>query len=201
MAPRVRTLATGECSGFVPVNDPTRERAFWRSISRTRPRDIPTPGPGQESVWDYPRPPRVEASASRVRVAFGGQKIADTNAALRVLETAGPPAYYLPLADVHRPFLRPARDESQSLCEWKGVAHYCDLRVGPRRFARVAWYYAAPDPAYRALQDHIAFFAGRGGQAWVGDELVRPQPGEFYGGWITCAVVGPFKGEPGSELW
>lgn len=183
------------------MNDIDRERAYWRSIPRSRPDVIPAPGPGQESVWDYPRPPRVEPSASRVRIVFGGLKIADTRAALRVLETAGPPVYYLPNAALRDGFLREAQEASQSLCEWKGVAHYLDLRVGPRYFARVAWFYPDPDPAYGALRDHVAFFAGRGGEAWVDEERVRPQPGRFYGGWITDAILGPFKGEPGSERW
>ncbi len=183
------------------MSDLDRVRAYWRSVPRGRPRKVASPGPGQESVWAYPRPPRLETSARRVRVFFAGLKIADTRAALRVLETASPPTYYLPRRDILTSFLRAPRDANQSFCEWKGVAHYWDLRVGPRRFARVAWYYPDPDADYVALRDHVAFFAGRGGQAWVGEERVRPQPGGFYGGWVTDAIVGPFKGEPGTEGW
>jgi uncharacterized protein (DUF427 family) len=183
------------------VSDVNRERAFWRSIPRDRPVEIPRPRSGQESVWDFPRPPRVEACAARIRVFFAGITIADTRAALRVLETAGAPTYYIPHSDLKTNFLRPPRNETTSLCEWKGVAQYRDLQVGPRRCARVAWYYPEPDEVYRALTDHSAFFAGRGARCWVGGELARPQPGGFYGGWVSDAILGPFKGEPGTESW
>ncbi len=183
------------------MSDLDRERAYWRGLARERPSRVPRPGPGQESVWDYPRPPRVEASASRVRLWFAGVKVADTRAALRVLETAGPPTYYLPRRDLLAGCLRDAEGATTTLCEWKGLAAYADVRIGPRRFRETAWFYPEPDPAYAVLRDHVAFFAGRGGRATVDGEWVRPQPGPFYGGWITDAIVGPFKGEPGTEGW
>lgn len=158
------------------------------------------PGPGQESVWDYPRPPRVEPVHERVRVVVGGAVVADTNHALRVLETAGAPVYYVPPADVRQDLLVPS--PHRSVCEWKGDAAYWsfDDRRG-RRIDNVAWSYPHPLPGYEAIADHLAFYAGLVDEAWVGDELATPQPGRFYGGWITSRVVGPFKGEPGSAGW
>jgi uncharacterized protein (DUF427 family) len=150
-------------------------------------------------VWDFPRPPRVEPVASRIRVELAGVELAATERALRVLETAGPPVYYFPLDDVRTDLLEPSL--SRSFCEWKGVAHYVSARVGARFIADIGWGYADPDEGFEALRDHLAFFAGRADACYVGDERIKPQPGEFYGGWITHNVVGPFKGEPGSESW
>jgi uncharacterized protein (DUF427 family) len=157
------------------------------------------PGPGQESVWDYPRPPRVEPVAQRIRVVVGGRTIADTTRALRVLETAGAPVYSVPPDDVDATSLRPA--DRTTFCEWKGSASYLDLDDGVRRIPAVAWTYRDPTAPFAALRDHVAFYAGRVDKAWVGDERARPQPGGFYGGWVTDAIVGPIKGEPGSERW
>jgi uncharacterized protein (DUF427 family) len=164
-----------------------------------RPTDVPAPGPGQESVWNYPRPPRVEPVASRVRVVLGGVTIADTTHALRVCETASPPTYYVPPDDVLPGALAPAA--GQSLCEWKGTARYWTARAGDRVATRAAWSYPSPYPDFVALRDHLAFYPGRVDACFVGDEQVRPQAGAFYGGWITASLVGPFKGEPGTEGW
>ncbi len=176
-----------------------RERARWRSAVRRRPERIEVPGPGQESVWDYPRPPRLTPEARLVRVEFAGIALAESTRALRVLETGGPPVYYLPAVDVRTEHLEPT-DES-SLCEWKGIAHYWSLRVADRFAENAAWSYPDPDPDYRALREHFAFFAGRVDACSVGGRPVAPQPGDYYGGWVTSGVVGPFKGGPGSEDW
>jgi len=175
------------------------ERAYWRRIPRRRPDRVVEPGPGQESVWDYPRPPRVEPARRRVRVELAGAVVAESERALRVCETAGPPVYYVPRADVRGELLVPSRRES--LCEWKGRARYWSLRVGERVAEDAAWEYPEPDPDYAVLRDHLAFYPGRMDACWLDDERVAPQPGDFYGGWITADVVGPFKGEPGTEGW
>ena len=152
-----------------------------------------------ESVWDYPRPPRVEASQKLVRVEFAGEVIAETTRACRVLETSHPPVYYIPLEDVRREFLRPSR--RRTYCEFKGQASYYDLVVAGREVREAAWYYPEPSARYEVLRDHVAFYPGRVDAAWVGDEQVTPQEGDFYGGWVTSEVVGPFKGAPGTAGW
>jgi len=151
-----------------------------------------------ESVWDYPRPPRIEASRRRVRVEFAGEVIAETVRAVRVLETSHPPVYYIPPADVRRRFLRLSR--RRTYCEFKGAAGYYDVVVGEREARDAAWYYPEPRPEYEALRDHIAFYPGRV-DAWVDDERVRAQAGDFYGGWVTAEIEGPFKGGPGTTGW
>ncbi len=175
------------------------ERRHWRSVRRGRPREVVAPGPGQESVWDYPRPPRVEPATRPVRVELGGVVLAASPRALRVLETASPPVYYVPAEDVRREHLEPS--SHQSFCEWKGVARYWSARVGDRFVPEVAWSYPTPDPGFEALRDCIAFYPGRVDACFLGDERVTPQAGSFYGGWVTSAIVGPFKGEPGTEGW
>ena len=158
-----------------------------------------TPGPGQESVWDYPRPPRVEPVRDRIRVVVDGITVADTTRALRVVETAGAPVYYLPPDDVRTDLLQATGH--QTVCEWKGRATYHAL-VTPRRVVQdVAWTYPDPLPGYEAIRDHVAFYAGMVDEAWVGDELARPQAGGFYGGWVTSRIVGPIKGDPGTFGW
>lgn len=157
------------------------------------------PGPGQESVWDYPRPPRVERTESHVVVRHGGVVIADTTAAWRVLETSQPPAFYLPPTDLAWEHLRPA--EGQSFCEWKGLAAYLDIVVGDTVAAAAAWTYPSPTPAFAAIRDHLAFYPQRVDECFVDGEQVEPNEGSFYGGWITSAVVGPFKGAAGTLGW
>jgi uncharacterized protein (DUF427 family) len=159
----------------------------------------PEPGPGQESVWDYPRPPRIEPTGRRVRVLVDGVVVADTTRALRVLETASPPTFYIPPDDVRLDLLEP--EARHTTCEWKGEASYWAVRVGGRVVASVGWSYPRPRPAFEAIRDHLAFYAGRVDEAWVDDERVEPQPGDFYGGWVTSEIVGPFKGEPGTLGW
>ena len=176
-----------------------RERARWRRAPRGRPADWPVPGPGQESVWDYPRPPRVEPVAERVRVELGGALLADSTRARRVIETASPPTYYVPAEDVLREQLEPS--PHRTFCEWKGVAHYWNARSGERLVQDVAWSYPQPAAGFESLRDHLAFFPARVDACWLGDHRVTPQPGDFYGGWITPNILGPFKGDPGTEGW
>ncbi len=152
-----------------------------------------------ERVWDYPRPPRLEPVSQRVRIVLGGQTIADTGAALRVLETSHPPTYYLP-PDAFAPGVLVASARS-SFCEWKGRTRYWSLRTAGRTVPDVGWSYPDPSPAFAALRDHVAVYAGPMDSCWVGDEQVTPQPGGFYGGWVTANLTGPFKGEPGTEFW
>ncbi len=157
------------------------------------------PGPGQESVWDYPRPPRLEPVERPLRIEFAGQTIAATTSGYRVLETSHPPVYYFPSDDVRSDLVVPT--SGGSFCEWKGMAAYHSIVVGDREVVRGAWSYPTPTKPFAAIKDHIAFYAGPMDGCFVGDEQARPQPGGFYGGWITDDVVGPFKGEPGTRFW
>ena len=157
------------------------------------------PGPGQESVWDYPRPPALRRCERRVRIVLEGETLADTVGALCVLETSHPPTYYLPPADIDMQLLHEIT--SSSWCEWKGVASYYDIVCPGRTLTRAAWTYHHPERRYATLKDHVAFYAHLMDACYVGDEKVQPQPGNFYGGWVTSDVVGPFKGEPGTLGW
>ena len=157
------------------------------------------PKPGQESVWDYPRPPRLEASPKSIQIVFNNITIADTQDSYRVLETTHPPVYYLPPKDIEMEYLIPA--SGQSFCEWKGVAKYYTVVVGKEKAEKVAWYYPLPTPAFEAIKDYIAFYAAPMDACYVDGEKVTPQPGGFYGGWITSDIVGPFKGEAGTWGW
>ena len=154
-----------------------------------------------ESVWEYPRPPRLEAVAEGVRVEHRGVVVAESSRALRVLETSHPPVFYLPPGDVRMDLLR-ASARRGSFCEWKGVASYWDLLVpGEDAVAEAAWSYARPAASFAELKDHLAFYASRVDGCFVGEERVAAQPGDFYGGWITSWVRGPFKGGPGTMGW
>ncbi len=162
-----------------------------------RPEPHPT-RPGQESVWSYPRPPRVEPEGRRVRIELDGTVVADTDRAQRVLETSHPPVYYIPREDV-RARLEP--NGRSSYCEWKGRAAYLDVRVGDRVLEAVAWSYPEPSAGFGAIAGHVAFYCHAFDRCTVGGEVARPQPGGFYGGWVTDDIVGPFKGGPGSWGW
>lgn len=153
----------------------------------------------RESVWEYPRPPRVEPTSRRIRVIFNGEVVAETTRALRVLETSHPPSYYIPPADIRMEWLSPAA--GRSVCEYKGVARYWSLTVGGRSADSAAWSYPNPLPGFEAIRDHLSFYAGRVDACYVDEERVQPQAGDFYGGWITSDLVGPFKGAPGTWLW
>lgn len=162
--------------------------------------------PTSESVWDYPRPPRLEPTPRRIRLAHAGTLIADTTHAVRILETSHPPVYYLPQADITMHLLRPATRRG-SFCEWKGTAAYWDLLTpdGSLAIPSVAWSYATPNSTYANLAHHLAFYPGHfqspGDACTVDGESVLAQPGDFYGGWITADITGPFKGAPGTFGW
>ena len=165
----------------------------------SRPSSAERPGPGQLSVWDFPRPPRVEREPRHVRLVLGDHLIAESRNALRVLETSHPPTIYLP-RDAFRPgALRDA--EGTSFCEFKGVARYHDLVADDRVAEHAGWSYPLPAGAFAELKDHVAVYPSRVDEAWLGDERVQAQAGDFYGGWITKELVGPFKGGPGTRGW
>lgn len=157
------------------------------------------PGPGQESVWDYPRPPRVERSTRRIKVVLGGVTIVDTEHSLRVLETSHPPVYYLPadaLTDC-----RVTATGRRTLCEYKGTATYHTIAAGGCVAPEAAWSYSPPAAGYEPLLGHVALYPSRMDACYVDDERVRAQAGDFYGGWVTSDIVGPFKGAPGTWGW
>jgi uncharacterized protein (DUF427 family) len=162
------------------------------------------PGPGQESVWDYPRPPRLEPTGAHVVVRFAGETVADTRRAIRVLETSQPPAFYIPPDDVRTDLLVPTT--SHTFCEWKGQASYCSIQVGEHQARDAVWTYPSPTSPFVPIAGYYAFYAQRvGGVAdsgcFVDGEQVTANEGTFYGGWITSTVVGPFKGGAGSAHW
>ena len=162
--------------------------------------EVIEPGPGQESVWDYPRPPAVEPTSSLVRVEHGGRTIAETSRAIRILETSQPPGFYLPPDDVDLSVL--TASSTTTACEWKGMAAYFDLTVpGVPTVADAAWCYPSPTPGFAAIAGHLAFYPQRVDACFVDDERVEGNEGSFYGGWITSKVVGPFKGGPGTWGW
>ncbi len=157
------------------------------------------PGPGQESVWDYPRPPRLERSSRHIQVTFHGVIVAETRNAWRMLETSHPPVYYIPPADLRQNYLRPSL--RSSFCEWKGRASYLTIEVDGREAPDAGWFYPSPSRIFIPIRDHVAFYAHRVDACHVDGEPVQPQPGDFYGGWITSHVVGPFKGAAGTMGW
>ena len=153
----------------------------------------------RESVWDYPRPPRLERTDKRIRIDFGGRVLADSRNAYRVLETSHPPVYYLPPADIDMARLSPG--DRRTLCEFKGIARYWSIADGDTVAIDVAWSYPEPWPAFAAITDYLAFYPSRVEACFVDDERVQAQEGDFYGGWITSGIVGPFKGGPGTRGW
>ncbi|GAB5453532.1 MAG: DUF427 domain-containing protein [Halioglobus sp.] len=170
---------------------------MWKHTGKQRPAFADRPGDGQESVWDYPRPPALQASTDTVVVGEPHKPLAKTARAMRVLETASPPTYYLPPDDVDCTQL--VRTADQSFCEWKGVATYWALAARPEA-GPIAWSYDDPSERFRAIDDYFSFYPGRIA-CFVEGERVLPQPGQFYGGWVTRRIAGPFKGEPGSGHW
>jgi uncharacterized protein (DUF427 family) len=173
-------------------------RAHWKWRGQVRPPFAAEPERGQTSVWDFPRPPRLAPEPRELRIEWGKVIVACSTSALRVLETGHPPTYYIPWSDVARHLLQPA--DGASFCEWKGPAHYWSLVNGDRRLPSHAWSYPHPLPCAEALADRVAFYA-RDLTCTVGGLPVKPQPGGFYGGWVTPDLAGPFKGETGSEGW
>lgn len=157
------------------------------------------PGPGQESVWDYPRPPKLEPTAKRIRVICRTLTIADTQRAMRVLETSHPPVYYIPPEDIQMQYLQ--RSPKQSFCEWKGMAGYYTIEIEGDRISEAAWFYPEPTTAFAAIANYVAFYPQLMDACYVNNELVQTQAGDFYGGWITPDIVGPFKGGVGTWGW
>ena len=172
---------------------------MWENTGRSRPKFARVPGDGQESVWDYPRPPRLAPDRRRIVVRAGGVIVVDTRGAIRVLETASPPTIYLPPTDVDLGLLVAA--PGSSMCEWKGRAVYWSVRLADgREYPQVGWSYPQPTVAFAAIAGWLSFYPGRV-ECEIDGERVRPQPGSFYGGWVTNEIVGPFKGEPGTGHW
>jgi len=153
----------------------------------------------QECVWDYPRPPRLEKSSNRIRVVFGGTVVADSTEAYRTLETSHPPVYYIPPSDVQTQYLTPT--QRQTFCEFKGPAKYFNLKVGDKQAPNSVWCYPNPVESYSSITNYFAFYPRMMDACYVGDEQVQSQEGDFYGGWITSNIVGPFKGGPGTWGW
>lgn len=174
-------------------------QGMWQYDGKQRPEFAQSPKPGEESVWDYPRPPDLVSDSRRVLVRAGEKIIADSSRAARVLETASPPTFYLPPDDVNMDLLRPAN--GTSMCEWKGRAGYWSVVLaGGTNIAKVAWSYPAPTAEFAAIAGWLSFYPGRI-HCEVDGERVRPQPGGFYGGWLTSEIVGPVKGELGRGHW
>ena len=171
---------------------------MWEFKGRSRPPFAIEPGPGQESVWDYPRPPILVPDDRRVVVTLDSGAIAESNRCFRVLETASPPAFYIPPEDIDAETLR--RAAGASFCEWKGVAQYWASANAQTGAGAIGWSYSRPTAAFAKIAGYFSFYPGRV-ECRVDGERVRPQPGDFYGGWITNDVVGPFKGDPGTGHW
>jgi uncharacterized protein (DUF427 family) len=157
------------------------------------------PKAGQESVWDYPRPPRLEASKRRIRVVFNGVTIIDSQRTYRILETSHPPTFYIPQDDVKMEYF--IRTNRRTICEFKGGAQYWTIQVGDRSAENAAWCYPDPTPEFTAIQGYVALYPGKMDACYVDDEQVQAQEGDFYGGWITSEIVGPFKGGSGTWGW
>ncbi len=172
-------------------------KPMWNYSGSKRPPFAESPGAGQESVWDYPRPPQLLADVRLIEVLSGCNLIARSDKTYRVCETASPPTFYIPPADIDLNLLKEAA--GSSYCEWKGAARYWVLKARPAPVP-VGWSYPKPRAAFSKLKDFVSFYPGRV-DCYVNGDLVRPQPGGFYGGWITDDVVGPFKGEPGTGHW
>ena len=173
------------------------------AIGLNRPKPEPAEGTApnglpRESVWDYPRPPAIRPEPRLVTVSFGGEQVARSERAVKVCETAGPPVVYLPPDDIDHDALVPAA--GQSFCEWKGSASYYDVVAGGHVAERAAWAYRTPTAPFAPIRDWVAFYPALV-DCRLGDERVLPQPGRFYGGWVTAEICGPFKGGPGSLGW
>lgn len=175
-----------------------RARALWNHRGTKRPDFAIPPAPGQESVWDYPRPPRIDPDPRLVRVLHQGTILAETRNALRVLETASPPTFYLPPEDVRTELLE--RAPGGSMCEWKGSATYWSLVGAAPALTNVGWSYETPFPEFSSIRRHLSFYPSKL-ECFVDEHRVDPQPGGFYGGWVTPEIVGPFKGDPGTGGW
>lgn len=171
---------------------------MWKYNGAERPPFAEVPGPGQESVWDYPRPPKLSKDNRAVEVKWRGQTIALTKASVRILETASPPTFYVPPEDVKRAFL--SRAPGSSYCEWKGQATYWNVSIDSNTLEKAVWTYEDPNEPFREIAGYFCFYPGKL-ECYVDNISVKPQPGGFYGGWITPEIVGPVKGEPGTGGW
>jgi len=156
------------------------------------------PGPSQESVWDYPRPPKVDICKKTVRVLLNGIIVAEADSAIRVMETSHPPVFYIDPGNINREYFR--KTLRTTFCEFKGQAAYYTVEVGDLKVVNSAWYYPSPTAGYLAIKNFVAFYPSKF-ECYVGAERVQAQQGDFYGGWITPEIVGPFKGEPGTLNW
>lgn len=164
------------------------------------PRPHPDPvKPGQESVWDYPRPAICEKTDRHIQIVHRGVTIVDSRQAWRTVETSHPPTYYIPQSDIAMEHLLP--NKRRTMCEWKGQARYFDVVIGDERIEAGAWCYTSPTASFQPIKDHVAFYPDPLDQCLVDGEVITPQPGQFYGGWISQYEVGPFKGIPGSQFW
>ena len=171
---------------------------MWEHRGQERPPFAENPGPGQESVWDYPRPPTIVVDHRRIEVRLGDLVIADSRRNCRILETASPPTFYIPPHDVRLPLLELC--PGISVCEWKGAAQYWTLRDPPGSPRAIGWSYPNPKHPFEAIAGYFSFYPSLV-ECFVDGERVRPQPGEFYGGWVTSEIVGPFKGGAGTQRW
>lgn len=171
---------------------------MWKYNGDERPSFAKQPEPGQESVWDYPRPPDLKPDSRQVEVKLAGNLIASTNKAVRVLETASPPTFYLPPGDVNTELLSAVGGDSY--CEWKGKASYWAITAGEQSVEHGAWSYENPTPNFSSIKGFYSFYPAKL-ECYVGAERVEPQPGGFYGGWMTSEIAGPVKGEPGTGGW
>ncbi|MDX1591780.1 MAG: DUF427 domain-containing protein [Balneolaceae bacterium] len=171
---------------------------MWKYTGSRRPSFAIKPEEDEESVWDYPRPPITDPDRRLVVVKSGNRVIAKTNRAIRVLETASPPTFYVPPEDVDQKLLNKA--PGSSYCEWKGSATYWDIVVDGQKLKKAAWSYHNPSPRFESIDGFYSFYPGKV-SCFVNGEKVKPQPGQFYGGWVTSEIVGPFKGEPGTGGW
>lgn len=171
---------------------------MWQFTGKQRPSFAIEPGAEQESVWDYPRPPICVADAREVIVSLGETVIAKTTNAVRVLETASPPTFYLPPTDIDLELLR--KTSAGSFCEWKGQATYWSLTLGNRKEKNVGWSYESPSRRFASIRNYLSFYPAKL-KCTVDQELVRPQSGGFYGGWVTAEIIGPYKGDPGTSGW
>lgn len=173
-------------------------QAKWKYRGQGRPSFAVEPQAGQESVWDYPRPPRLISENRHIIVRANGRIIADSQSTYRILETASPPTFYIPPHDIDNKVLVPGA--KSSLCEWKGTAQYWGVKIDGSSLEDVAWSYLNPFPGFELIAGYVAFYPNRVA-CYVNEELVQPQPGALYGGWVTKELLGPFKGEPRTESW
>jgi len=175
-----------------------RARGKWKFRGDVRPDFAEIPKPEHESVWDYPRPPKIDPDDRKVLVKYGTAVIAESQNSIRILETSSPPVFYIPESDIY--FSNLEKEIGSSICEWKGYASYWNVTVNGQKIINAGWSYANPFPGYEDISNYVAFYPAKL-ECFVDGESVSPQPGKFYGGWLTSEITGPFKGEKGSEWW